>query len=437
MNTQKLATQKLVLVGFMLFSMFFGAGNLIFPPYLGQSAAGATPAAMAGFLITAVVLPVLGVVVVARFGGLVPLGSKVEKHFGLLFSVLIYLTVGPGLAIPRAASLPFEMAVAPYISVDPTIWRVGYSLVFFLVALWLSLTPSKLVERIGKYTAPTLVFLLIFLFINYVIRGDMSVGTTQEAYSSMPFLKGFAEGYNTLDAIAGLNYGMVIVVTFETLGVTRVSDQVKYTIRAGILAGVIIAGIYIMLSYMGMYSSGVYELHENGAWTIRSIVYQLFGNTGAILVAAIFTLACLNTCVGLINSCSQFFSQQFRLLSHRQWVFAIVICAFFVCNMGLNAILSISVPILSAIYPAAIVLIMLAMTHKLWGNNRFIYPLTVLAVAAESVIYSLESLGVPLGVFSSILARILPLYDMGYGWLGVAVVMVVVSVVASMVDAKK
>ena len=155
MNLKK---KQVLLVSFMLFSLFFGAGNLIFPPFLGQNAGENTPLAIATFLITAVALPVLGVIVVARFDGLEKLSRKVNPVFAMLFTILIYLSIGPGLGIPRAASLPFEMAVAPYMPKDAnlTVIMLVFSLVFFLIAGWLAMTPKKLVERIGKFLTPSL-----------------------------------------------------------------------------------------------------------------------------------------------------------------------------------------------------------------------------------------------------------------------------------------
>ena len=182
-----------------------------------------------------------------------------------------------------------------------------------------------------------------------------------------------------------------------------------------------------MLSYMGMCSSGVYAIQENGAWTLRCIVYQLFGAPGAILLAAIFTLACLTTCVGLINSISQYFSVLFKKISYRAWVLIITGFSFLVCNQGLSAILSVSIPILNAIYPVAIVLILLGLSHGLWTRNRFAYPLTVAGTGVVSVIYALDTAGIPLGALTTLCKR-LPLYDMGYCWVSVAAAMLLLSV---------
>lgn len=310
----KLNKKNMVVISFMLFSLFFGAGNLIFPPFLGQNAGEHTFTAMAGFLLTAVVLPVLGVIVVARFDGLDKLSGKAGKRFAFIFTVLIYLSIGPGLGIPRAASVPFEMAVSPYLPNDAnrTLWMVLYSALFFLVALWLCLNPGKLVQRIGRVLTPSLLILLVLLFISFVTKGNINVAPALDSYQSSAFLKGFTEGYNTMNTLAALNFGLVISTTLVSFGLNEKKDRITHTVYAGIFAGSILAIVYMMLSYMGMCSSGVYAVQENGAWTLRCIVQQVFGDGGAILLAAIFTLACLTTCVGLINSISQFFSILFK-----------------------------------------------------------------------------------------------------------------------------
>lgn len=434
----KLGKRDLLVVSVMLFALFFGAGNLIFPPFLGQNAGRNTLPAMAGFLATAVILPVLGVVVVARFDGLERLGQQVDKRFALVFTVLIYISIGPGLGIPRAASVPFEMAVAPYLpeGAKASLWMAGYSLVFFLVALWLCLNPGKLVNRIGRGLTPALLTLLALLFVCFLFRGETEVAAPQDSYAAAPFLKGFTEGYNTMDTIAALNFGLVISTTLGSFGLREKRDRMRYTILAGVLAGAILVLVYAMLSYMGMCSSGVYAVQENGAWTLRCIVYQVFGSTGAVLLAAIFTLACLTTCVGLINSISQYFSMLFKKVSYRDWVYIITFFSFLICNLGLNMILSISVPILNAIYPVSIVLILLGLSHDLWKRNRFVYPMTVLGTAVVSTLYALSDAGVPLGALETGLHK-LPLYKLGFGWLCVAGGMLAASLVVGSVCGTK
>ena len=427
----KLGKRKMLLVSFMLFSLFFGAGNLIFPPFLGQNAGEQTPFAMAGFLITAVVLPVLGVIVVAEFDGLEKLASRVNTKFAIVFTILIYLSIGPGLGIPRAASVPFEMAIAPYLPKEASfpLFMLLYSFVFFMIAGWLALTPNKLVERIGKFLTPSLLTLLCFLFICFLFQGNASSAPAQAVYQDGPFVKGFLEGYQTMDTIAALNFGLVIATTLRSLQVKEKKDVMHYTVKAGIFAGSILALLYIMLSFMGMQSAGVYAIQDNGAWTLRCIVHQLFGQTGAFLLAIIFTLACLTTCVGLITSISQYFSTLTNKLSYRQWTFLIVGFSFVVCNQGLTMILSISVPVLNAIYPISIVLIVLGLLHKWIKDNPYIYPVTIACVGVISVVYALDELALPLG-FITKACHYLPFYSFGMGWVVVALLCMMLSVAA-------
>ena len=419
---------KLLLVSFMLFSLFFGAGNLIFPPFLGQNAGEQMPLALLGFLITAVVLPVMGVVVVAKYNGLDRLAGKVSPKFAMVFTVLIYVSIGPGLGIPRAASVPFEMAIAPYLpeGASFSMFMLLYSLVFFLIAGWLALTPNKLVDRIGKVLTPSLLTLLTLLFVSFLFAGETKVAPPQPAYQSGALVTGFLEGYNTMDAIAALNFGLVIATTLRTLQVKEKKDVMRYTIRAGGIAGTILSLIYGMLSFMGMQSSAVYELQDNGAWTLRCIVHQIFGEPGAVLLAVIFTLACLTTCVGLITSISQYFATLLPKVSYRKLALGITAFSFLVCNQGLNTILSISVPVLNAVYPVAIVLIVMGLAGKYLEGNTLVFPLTAAAVAVVSVVYALEQLKVPLEVVSDMF-HLLPFYSYGMGWVTVAVAAVLVS----------
>lgn len=419
----KLKKKQVLLVSFMLFSLFFGAGNLIFPPFLGQNAGETMPLAIAAFLITAVALPVLGVIVVARFDGLEKLSRKVNPIFAMVFTVLIYLSIGPGLGIPRAASLPFEMAVAPYMPEDAnlTVFMLVFSLVFFLIAGWLALTPNKLVERIGKFLTPTLLCLILFVFFSFLLKGTVAVVPAQESYQTNPFVKGFLEGYLTMDTIAALNFGLVIATTIRTLGIQEKQSVMKYTVKTGVFAGTILAAVYLMLAYMGMASSGVIPIQENGAWTLRGIVYQLFGDMGAVVLAAIFTLACLTTCVGLITSIAQYFSTLTKKITYKQWVYLIAGFSFIVCNQGLSVILSISVPVLDAIYPIAIILIVLGLCDSMFKKIPYLYSWTVGGVGIVSILYALENAGIKMYALSSLLHK-LPFYSLGLGWVSVAAV---------------
>ena len=240
-------------------------------------------------------------------------------------------------------------------------------------------------------------------------------------------VKGFLEGYQTMDTIAALNFGLVIATTLRSLGVEKKNDLIHYTTRAGLAAGAILSAVYLMLSYMGMKSSAIYAIPENGAVVLRLIVKQLFGDVGAVLLAAIFTLACLTTCVGLITSISQFFSSLTDRLKYRQWVYLIAGFSFVVCNQGLNTILGISVPVLNAIYPVSIVLIILGLLDEKLGKNPYMYPAVITVTGIVSCVYCLDyNMHMPLG-FLSDLCHTFPLYSLGLGWAGAAAAAALVS----------
>ncbi len=429
----KLDKKNTLFVSFMLFSMFFGAGNLIFPPFLGHSAGTSAPTALVGFTLTAVVLPVMGVAVVARWGSMENLASQVHPVFSLVYTVLIYLALGPGLAIPRAASVPFEMAVAPYLpgGISPGTGMILYSLAFFAVTLWLSLTPGKMVDRLGKILTPLLLLLLVFLFGAFCLNAPKETALPVAEYQAHPFVKGFSEGYLTMDTLAGLVFGIVMVTTLKNMGFREERSILRCTSLCGILAGALLALVYLMLTFLGSRSSGIYPLGDTGVATLRAVTEQLFGLPGAVLLAVIFTLACLTTCVGLVNSVAAYFSGLSKgRISYKTMAILICIFSFLVCNQGLAAILSISVPILNAVYPAAITLILLGLSQPLWKENPYVYPLTVIPVVIASLAYVLDSLW-----FTGILGW-LPLYDQGFGWVSLGVVGLIISLILNLLRKK-
>ena len=433
----KLDKKSIVIISFMLFSLFFGAGNLIFPPLLGQQSGSNTFLSILGFLITAVILPVLGVIVVGKFGGLTELAGKVDKKFAIVFTLLIYLSIGPGLGIPRAGSVPFEMAIAPYLKENSnlSICMLVYTTIFFIIVLWLCLNPGKLVKRIGTFLTPSLLILIVVLFFTFLLKFNKSVASPEKVYYNAPFLQGFIDGYQTMDTIAALNFGLVIAITLGNFGVKEEKGIIKYTIIAGIFAGIILTLVYVMLSVMGAATSGVYDSALNGAIILRQIMHDLFGGFGAFFLAAIFTLACLTTCVGLTNSISAYFAKLFKKISYKKWVIIITIVSFLICNLGLNMILSVSIPVLNAIYPVSIVLIIIGLLDKYIKNFKYTFKLCIYSTLFISVLYAIDEL-FNLGFISDILAYI-PLYSQGFGWVIVCIVMFGISVLLNVVFNKK
>ena len=287
---RRLEGRDLLLVGFTLFSMFFGAGNLIFPPNIAAQAGTQTWPAMLGLALSAVGLPVLGVVAVARSGGLDALGSRVHPAFARVFTIVAYLAIGPCLAIPRTATTSFEMAVPPFVGADAPIgvYQLVYSLVFFAAALFIALRPEKLTDRLGKIMCPILIALIVITFVGCVINPLEGYGAAGAGYETpvQAVSTGFLAGYNTMDTIAALVFGIIISLNIRARGVEEDRAVVRGAVRAGIIAGVLLFVIYSMLAHIGALSGGAFPNPENGAQALTNIVAALFGRLGNVLLAA-------------------------------------------------------------------------------------------------------------------------------------------------------
>ena len=408
-----------LLVGFTLFSLFFGAGNLIFPPEVGSQAGTLTWLAMAGMALSAVGLPVLGVVAVARAGGLDALGNRVHPLFSKVFAVAAYLSIGPCLAIPRTASTSFEMAVPPFVGPEaPTaLLQLLYSLAFFAGALALALRPEKLTDRLGKLLCPLLLLLIVVSFAGCLLNPLEGYGPPQSPdYAAHPTAQGFLDGYQTMDTIAALAFGIVIALNIRARGVEEDRTVVGCTVRAGWMAGALLLAVYSMLAHMGALSGGAFPGAANGAEVLSQLITALFGLPGSILLAAIFVVACFNVCVGLISSCGEYFAKLFPRLPYRAWAVLFAVVSMVIANAGLDLILQVSVPVLNIIYPAAIVLILLSFLQRWIGSLRYLYPAAVLLTVAASLLFTLGDLGLLPAALRELLYR-LPLAAQGLGWL--------------------
>lgn len=415
-----LSGKKLLLIGFTLFSMFFGAGNLIFPPFLAAQAGTSVLTATAGFLISAVGLPILGVVAVARSGGLMQLAGRVSPGFALMFTVLIYLSIGPCLAIPRTAGTSFEMAVLPFLGTDEgagvQIAQFLYSVIFFGIAAFLACNPDKLTQRLGKILCPALLLLIFTVFMGSVLNPGAPPAQPAAVYEKQALVQGFLDGYQTMDTIAALNFGIIIALNIRTLGVKEEGAVVKTTIKSGVAAGVLLSLVYISLAFVGAQAGGEARGLSNGARILTFVAERIYGTAGVFLLGVIFFIACLNTCTGLLCCCSEYFSTLLPKLSYKKWMAVFVVTSVVIANAGLGRILAFSVPVLNAIYPIAIVLIILSFICKGEGRYGRIYPLSILFTGIISVVFALEGAGIVIpGVMKA--CAMIPGYEMGLGWL--------------------
>lgn len=426
---RSLNRKETVFVASMLFGMFFGAGNLIFPVSMGQLAGRSMWQAAAGFLITGVGLPLLGVAAlgVSREDGLLGLSSRVGRRYGKFFTCALYLTIGPFFAIPRCATVSYTVGVERVLpeGVHAAALAV-FSLLFFAAVLFFSLRPGEILTWIGKVLNPLFLFFLGLLVICALLSpmGDISEAAPEGAYVSGAFFKGFLEGYNTMDALAGLAFGIIVVDVIKSLGVNKPNDVARSTVKAGVFSSVLMAVIYILVTAVGAQSRGMAAAAENGGEALAVIARHYFGAAGAVILAVTVTVACLKTAVGLITSCSETFCGVFpKGPSYRVWAVLFSVFSFLVANLGLNAIISWSMPVLMFLYPLAITLILLTLFGRFFGNDKAVYCWVTLFTAAAAGVDFLNALPEKTLVFlhlkraAEAMADFLPFSEVGFGWL--------------------
>lgn len=414
----RLSKQEFISMSLLLFAMLFGSGNLIFPPMLGNQAGDSTVVALLGFATTAILFPVLGFLAVSKTNGIQNLGNRVGPLFGVIYPTIIFLAIGPGIAIPRNGSLAFELSVAPYLSADLSlpVFRFIYTFLFFGFAYYLCLQPGKLVDRVGKILTPLLLALILIFFIGAVWKIPSEVAFPTEEYSSA-FTTGFLEGYNTMDTLAALNFGLVIAATLKSKQIEDEQSIIKYTSGAGLVAGVILLVVYTMLAYVGMISSAGNQQVENGGRILLDITNEVFGSFGAVILILIFTLACLTTVVGLLNSVSEYFAELTKhRITYKQWLIIYTLLSLMLANFGLDNILKFSLPVLATIYPPAILLIIMALLQDICQFNRLTYQLTIYLTICISILSGLNSFGVDIPVLSDWMSQ-LPFYNEGLEWI--------------------
>jgi branched-chain amino acid:cation transporter, LIVCS family len=419
--SQKVPGKFTVMLGLMLFALFFGAGNLIFPPMLGQQAGENIWVANAGFLVTGVGLPLIGIIAFVFSGekDLMSLSSRVHPVFGIVYTVILYLAIGPFFAIPRAGNVSYEIGLKqPFLSADPGPFPlIVFSIIFFLITCLLSLNPTKIIDIIGKFLTPiklTFIGLLVLVAIIYPI-GKIKAPTS--AYASNAFFNGFQEGYLTLDALVACVFGIIIVNAIKGKGITKKATVMKVCLLATGLAAVVLGVIYTALAFMGASSVSELGYLNNGAEILADVSNHYFGSWGQIFLGLMITVACLTTSVGLITSCSTFFHELMPRISYRTFAVILSIFSAIVSTVGLTELISISVPILMAIYPITISLVFLTFLHSLFKGRRGVYIGSLVLTFCVSIFDGLNEAGLQVAAVNNLFTKILPFYDVGLGWL--------------------
>lgn len=420
-------------IGSMLFGLFFGAGNLIFPVLMGQLSGKNYVPALIGFLITAVGMPFLGVLAVgySKSEDLLDMTKKIGRGYGYFFTICLYLTIGPFFALPRLSTTSFEVGLSSNISADKMrIVLLLFTFIFYLVALILALKPNKIMTYVGKVLNPiflvVLSILLIFAFIKPM--GVASLQPVTESYTASPFSKGFVEGYNTMDVLAALAFSVIVINSIRHIGVDEPKEIVKYTIKSGVVTVILMAVIYGSLVYIGATSLGVLKPAENGGIALYDISRHFLGNMGQILLATIVTVACLKTAVGLITACSEVFNKIFPKVSYKKFAVSIALVSFIISNVGLSQIIKLSLPVLIFLYPLSIVMIFLELSSKVFKNDMTVFRITLVFTAIASMF---DVFGVlPDGLKNTkfvqggleFASKNIPLYEVSFGWVVITLI---------------
>ncbi len=417
--------QDILALGFMTFALFVGAGNIIFPPIVGLQSGPHVWMAALGFLVTAVGLPVVTVIALAKVGGgMDELSSPIGKIAGGLLAAAAYLAVGPLFATPRTATVSFEVGVAPLTGESPLALFI-YSLVYFLVVLAVSMYPGKLLDTVGRFLAPLKIIALAVLGIAAFALPAGTIGDAQPAYVAAPFSQGFIQGYLTMDTLGALVFGIVIVNAIRSRGVDSPRLITRYAVIAGLIAGVGLTLVYISLFRLGAGSHDIAATATNGAVVLHAYVQHTFGSLGSGFLAVLIALACLVTAVGLTCACAEYFSRLLPL-SYRALVVILAAFSLLVSNLGLTKLIMFSVPVLTAIYPPCIVLVGLSFCKGMWHSQTRIMAPVMAVSLLFGVIDAIKGADLQ---WLPAWAEHLPLSEQNLAWLLPCVATLVVAVV--------
>ena len=397
LTSRKLTFKNYLVVASLLFGLFFGAGNLIFPLHLGQLAGSHWGPAAVGFLIT---------------------------------GVLIHATIGPLFGTPRTATVSFTVGLAPFVDKQyQSLALLLFSALFFGAAFLFSYRENDILANIGKVLNPVFLALLFLVFVVGFARplGNPATAPTTSAYVHGALTNGFLEGYNTMDALAGLAFGVTVVTAVRSMGQRSAKDVSKVVAKAGVLSMGAVAFIYLLLILLGAMSLGRFKVSPDGGVAFNQLVNAYAGAFGQVVLAFLLTVTCLTTAVGLVAAFAQDFHKHFPKVSYHAWLALSCLASFLTANFGLDQIIAWSTPMLMFLYPLSMVLILLSVTSPLFNRDGVVYFFVVLftvvpalgdMVVAFPAVVSQSSFGLSVAA----LRNNLPLASMGLSWLVPALV---------------
>ena len=402
----KRSLTDMFVIGFALFSMFFGAGNVIFPPYLGLSCGKQWFLGFACYYLADIGLALAALFAVLRSGSPEHMTRRIGKGPSTLLMSAIILCIGPMLAIPRTAATTCEMSLAPLVSgFSPVL----FSFLFFAVILLLCLQESAVVDIVGKVLTPVLLIGLLVLIVKGVLA---PIGPVPDRVpvDNVP-VTGIEAGYQTMDVLAAVIFGIIILKSARDKGYTDPKAQARVVAGAGLVAGAALLVVYLGLTYLGVTTSRFFNLSVLRTFLVVSIVRNLMGNAGIVLFSIVVALACVTTAVALVSSAASYFSKLSGGRLRYTWL-VVAICLFSAAaaNLGLDQIVSIAAPILSIVYPPTLVLICLSFFDRRIQSD-WVYRMAALGALVFSLLETAASFGLDIPLLSR-----MPLASLGFGW---------------------
>lgn len=436
----------------MLFALFFGAGNLIYPAFLGIYSGNHLLLAIIGFCLTGVTLPLLGVVAVAYSGAgdVENFARPVSHRYALLFSIALYLSIGPFFAIPRTGATSFSVGIQPLFG-NHIIAKIAYGVIFFGLSYLLAIKPSKIADRIGKYLTPALLIIIAILVIASFVKPAGHIGVAynatndiSSAFKDVPFVAGLIQGYGTMDALASLAFAIIVINASKHHGAKNQSEVALLTFKSGIIATVLLALIYIFIARIGATSQNLFSL-TNGIFTLKGVAIDggnvlgqaahfYLGNIGQVVLAIAIFLACLTTATGLITACAEYFHKLQPKISHVTWATLFTLIALFFYFGGLSELIKWSLPVLYLLYPLTIAIILLVLFSKYFNHNPIVYRLTIAFTAIPACYDAFSTLSKMTRLFTlptrltTFFTTIVPLGRFSMGWFSFAVVGFILSI---------
>ncbi|HBL6944279.1 TPA: branched-chain amino acid transport system II carrier protein [Morganella morganii] len=424
------STKDMLVLGMMVFALFLGAGNIIFPPMAGYHSGTDWFSASLGFIVTGVILPFLTLITVAVKGRGERLSVDLPRWVSVTFWVALYLILGSTFAMPRVTNTAYELGFLPLGFVEKsTASHLIFAFVFNFVSMFFMLKQGTMISAIGKFMTPALLFLLVAVGIA-VVRTPLSpINEPINQYVDFAFFSGIVDGYQTMDVLSAMAFGGIVARALASRGITSPQDVVVITIKAGLIAVGLLAALYICLFYLGATSDAVSQTATNGGQIFSRYVDALYGALGTWLMCGIVLLASMTTFVGVTSACADFFATFNPRLDYRFWVVVSTLLTTIVSTFGLDTLLRVTIPVLLLIYPTTVALVFLQFARRKMRNPRFTYGFTVAVLVVMSAFDTLNNIGLLSENVLAVLHR-MPLFKEGIGWLLPGVIAFIISFVA-------